>query len=83
MAMANGIEVWESAEKLLDTSGTRSANAMRFYALSKMLAEAETSMLLGEVAQCAERLRELQVYCEKMLGVLCPERKKGPKLVAA
>jgi hypothetical protein len=83
MAMADGKEVWDSAGKLLDKSGVRSANAMRFYALTKMLAAAETSMLTGENAQSAERLRELQVHCEKMLAILSPERKKGPTLVAA
>jgi hypothetical protein len=80
--MANGKEIWDSADELLDAGGARSANAMRFYALSKMLAEAETSMLMGEDVQCLERLRDLQVYCEKMLAVLSPACKR-PNLAAA
>lgn len=81
--MANGKEVWASAEKLMDKGGARSANAMRFYALTRMLAEAETAMLTGSEAQSAELMRELQAHCEKMIAILSPERKTGPTLVAA
>jgi hypothetical protein len=81
--MAGGREIWESAAKLPDANGVRSANAMRFYALSKMLAEAEMAMLKGQDKDCAERLRELQAHCEKMLGILAPNAAKAPTLVAA
>ena len=56
---------------------------MRFYALTRMLAEAETAMLIGSDAEAADLVRELQAHCEKMIGILAPERKKGPTLVAA
>ena len=81
--MANGKEVWASAEKLKDKGGARSANAMRFYALTRMLAEAETAMLTGSEAESAELVRELQAHCEKMIAILAPDRKIGPTLVAA
>ena len=81
--MANGKEVWDSVEKLVDKGGARSANAMRFYALTRMLAEAENAMLIGSDAEAADLVRELQAHCEKMIGILAPERKKGPTLVAA
>jgi hypothetical protein len=81
--MANGKEVWASAEKLNDKGGARSANAMRFYALTRMLAEAETAMLTGSEAESAELMRELQAHCEKMIAILAPDRKTGPTLVAA
>jgi hypothetical protein len=81
--MANGKEVWASAEKLVDKGGARSANAMRFYALTRMLAEAETAMLTGGDMEAADLVRELQAHCEKMIAILAPERKKGPTLVAA
>jgi hypothetical protein len=81
--MAQGKEIWDSAAKHSDKSGVRSANAMRFYALGKMLAEAEMAMLMGETARCSERLRELQTYCEKMLAVLPSTDSEGLELVAA
>ena len=81
--MADGKEIWASADTIAEDGQVRSANAMRFYALSKMLAQAETLMLTGEDARSAEQLRELQVHCEKMLTILSPGRKQGPTLVAA
>jgi hypothetical protein len=56
---------------------------MRFYALGRMLDEAETSALTGCDIEAAERLRELQAHCEKLIAVLAPEQKKRPRLVAA
>lgn len=81
--MASGKDMWASAEQLIDESKARSANAMRFYALNRMLAEAETAMLTGNVAEAAERIRELQAHCEKMIAILVPEPANGPRVVAA
>jgi hypothetical protein len=81
--MANGMDVWASADKLVGKDGARSANAMRFYALARMLAEAETAMLMGRSLESAELVRELQAHCEKMIAILAPELKTGPTLVAA
>lgn len=81
--MASGRDIWDSAEKLVGEGSARSANAMRFYALAKMLAEAETAMLTGDDAKSAEQLRELQAHSEKLVGILVPKRKRAPSLVAA
>jgi hypothetical protein len=55
---------------------------MRFYALARMLAEAETSALTGFDAEAAEQLRELQAHAEKLVGMLAPDRRAKPNLVA-
>lgn len=81
--MTSGIELWHSADDFADRCGTKSAKAMRFYALGKMLAEAETAGLTGCDVDAAEHLRELQAHCEKMIGVLAPDKKGRPSLVAA
>ncbi len=51
--MARGKAIWEAAESDSRNGGQRSANAMRFYALARMLAEAETSVLTGSDAEAA------------------------------
>jgi hypothetical protein len=61
----------------------RSAQAMRFYGLSKMLEAAELAARLGTKAEAVEYLREVQARCEKMVGILAPQEKASPKLVAA
>jgi hypothetical protein len=33
--------------------------------------------------EAVEHIRELQVHCEKMIGILAPQEKTRPKLVAA
>ena len=78
-----GKEIWDAAEKGTKTGDSRSANLMRFYALGRMLDEAETSALSGCDIEAAEQLRELQAHCEKLISVLAPEQKMRPKLVAA
>jgi hypothetical protein len=52
-------------------------------ALSKMLEAAELAARLGTKTEAVEQLRELQAHCEKMIGILAPEEKTRPKLVAA
>jgi hypothetical protein len=59
------------------------AQAMRFYALSKMLEAAEFAARLGPTSEAVEHLRELQAYCERMIGVLAPQEKARLRLVAA
>ena len=81
--MARGKEIWEAADKGTKSGNQRSANAMRFYALSRMLAEAETSALSGLDAEAAEQLRELQAHAEKLVTMLAPDKKGRPSLVAA
>ncbi len=43
--MTSGKDLWKSADEYAGRSGAKSAKAMRFYALGKMLAEAETAGL--------------------------------------
>jgi hypothetical protein len=81
--MANGKDLWQSANKIGETSGLKCANAMRFFALAQMLGEAERAMLAGEDLGAAERLRELQIHCEKLVTILAPHKKGRPTIVAA
>ena len=81
--MANGKDLWQSANKIGETSGVKCANAMRFFALAQMLGEAERAMLAGDDVDAAERLSELQIHCEKLVAILAPHKKGRPTLVAA
>jgi hypothetical protein len=56
---------------------------MRFYALGKMLAEAETAALMDRDVDATEHLRELQAHCEKLVEMLAPAQQGRPKLVVA
>ena len=81
--MARGKDIWEAADKSTKGGMDRSANAMRFYALARMLAEAETSALTGSDVEAAQQLRELQAHAEKLVSLLVPDQKGKPSLVAA
>jgi hypothetical protein len=70
--MSKGHELWDSAPAHGERGGVRSANAMRFYALARMLAEAESAWLTGDSQQSMQRLRMLQAHCEKMIAELGP-----------
>jgi hypothetical protein len=48
-----------------------------------MLEAAELAARLGTKADAVEHLRELQAHSEKMIGILAPQEKTRPKLVAA
>ena len=63
--------------------GPHSVKSMRFYALTRMLADAETSCIEGKDIEAIEHLRELQAHCEKMIALLAPEEKRRPTIVAA
>ena len=45
--MSTGRDLWDWAHDFAGKGGVRSVNAMRFYALAKMLAEAESAWLAG------------------------------------
>jgi hypothetical protein len=81
--MSYGADKWKAGDSFAGDGGLRSAQAMRFYALSKMLEAAELAARLGSKAEAVEHLRELQAHCEKMVGILAPQDKTRPKLVAA
>lgn len=81
--MTSGKDLWASADECADHRGVKSAKAMRFYALAKMLAEAETAGLTDRDLDAAVYLRELQAHCEKLIVQLAPDKKRSPSLVAA
>ena len=81
--MSYGANKWKQGDAIAAERGLRSAQAMRFYALGKMLEAAELAARLGPKAEAVEHLRELQAHCEKMVGILAPQEKSRPKLVAA
>ena len=81
-AMALGKDLWESAGDFSRMCGVQSAIAARFYALGRMLAEAEVASLSGCDGDAAQKLRELQTHCEKLVVMLAPAEKGRPKLVA-
>jgi hypothetical protein len=78
-----GADKWKVGDVFAAERSLRSAQAMRFYALSKMLEAAELAAGLGTKADAVEHLRELQAHSEKMIRILAPQEKTRPKLVAA
>ena len=81
--MALGKDVWDSADDCSRMCGVQSTNAARFYALGRMLTEAEVASLPGFDNDAAQKLRELQAHCEKFIVILAPAEKGRPKLVTA
>lgn len=81
--MTNGKELWDAAVEQGAKGGVRSVNAMRFYALAKMLAEAETAWLSDNDQKSAECLRQLQAHCEKMISALTSTASAKPTLVVS
>ena len=81
--MSYGAEKWKVGDSFEKDNSLRSAQSMRFYALSKMLEAAEIAARIGTKAEAVEHLRELQAHCEKMVEILVPHEKRRPKLVAA
>jgi hypothetical protein len=82
-AMPLGKDVWDAADDFSRMCGVQSATAARFYALGRMLAEAEVASLSGCNQDAAQKLRELQAHCEKLVVMLAPAEKGAPKLVTA
>ena len=81
--MSNGKDLWDAALEHGGKGGVRSIHAMRFYALAKMLAEAESAWLTDNDEQSVENLRRLQAHCEKMISELAPSTSVKPTLVSA
>ena len=81
--MALGKDLWDSAEDCSRMCGVQSAMDARFYSLGRMLAEAEVASLAGCNQDAAQKLRELQAHCEKLVVMLSPEERGRPKLVSA
>ena len=79
--MSYGADKWKAGDSF--SGSLRSAQTMRFYALSKMLDAAELAARVGAKSEAVEHIRELQAHCEKMIGILAPQEKTRPKLVAA
>jgi hypothetical protein len=80
-----GKEIWATAVEPTESAMVQPEFVTRycFYSLATMLDQAEDAAVEGHSQQAIEKLRELQVHCEKMIGVLAPEQKGCPKLVAA
>jgi hypothetical protein len=81
--MSFGADRWVAADRFAQYGGPHSVKSMRFYALTSMLADAETSCIEGKDMEAIEHLRELQAHCEKMIALLAPEEKHRPTIVAA
>ena len=80
-----GKEIWVTAVEPTESAMVHPEFVTRycFYSLATMLDQAEDAAVEGHSQQAIEKLRELQGHCEKMIGVLAPEQKGRPKLVAA
>jgi len=82
--MSYGADRWRVSEQMAADGNHRSAQAMRFYALTKMLEAAEIAARTADKDQSAQHLRELQAHCERMIAMLKPDTKGGHlKMVAA
>lgn len=82
LMIMNGREIWQAAEDGAAFAGVPATNGLRFCALSRMLMEAEKNLAYGDRAMAVEQLRELQAHCEKLIGMLAPLERAGPRLVA-
>jgi hypothetical protein len=78
-----GKEIWAAAEVSRKSAIVQREFVTRycFYSLATMLDQAENAAVEGQSQQAIKKLRELQVHCEKMIGVLAPEQKRCLKLV--
>jgi hypothetical protein len=78
-----GKEIWAAAASSRQIAMVQPEFVKRycFYSLVKMLDEAQDATVEGDSQQAIKKLRELQVHCEKMIGVLAPEQKRRLKLV--
>jgi hypothetical protein len=81
--MSYGAENWQLGDTFACDGDFRTAQTMRFYALGKMLDAGECAARLGHRTEAVEHLRELQAYCERMIGMLAPEEKARPRVVTA
>jgi hypothetical protein len=79
--MSKGKELWDAASMNDVKGGVRSANAMRFYSLATMLAEAETAWLTHDHDRSMELLRQLQNHCQKMIAELESDKPTRPALM--
>jgi len=81
--MSRGKALWDSADLLRADGSAKSAKALRFFALGRILRETEGAALNGRDVEAAQHLRELQAHCEKLIGMVAPEKKGRPSVVAA
>jgi hypothetical protein len=58
--MALGKDVWDSADDFARMCGVQSATAARFYALGRMLSEAEVASLSGCNQDAAQKLESFK-----------------------
>jgi hypothetical protein len=72
--MSYGADRWQLGEEMAAEGTLRSAQSMRFYALSKMLEAAEIAARTGHKDEAALHIRELQAHCERMVSLLTPPK---------
>jgi hypothetical protein len=75
--MSYGADRWRVGEQMAAEGSHRSARAMRFYALAKMVEAAEIAARTGDKDESAQHLRELQAHCERMIALFKPGKKSG------
>ena len=63
----------------------RADDVMRFIfeGIDNAVREAEFAVGSGSKPMAVQRLRELQVLSERLIGILAPAAKSGPRLVVA
>jgi len=77
----SGQEIWNSAMRYGEVLNPIFAVRPCFYALNVMLAEAEHVAARGDTFEAVRKVRELQAYLEKLVGIMAPREKARPKLV--
>jgi hypothetical protein len=81
--MRDGLEIWTAAQGGTKSGCDRSANVMRLYALSAMLARAESAVLTGDNLTATRHLRELLSHGDELIALLNSDAPDKPALVAA
>lgn len=64
------VEMWSTAEDSAALGDARSAHAMRMVSLTRMLAAAETALLLGDRAAAAANLMQVEQYASLLAAEL-------------
>ena len=78
-------QLWETVVKSVESGSINGDYVMGylFEVIGNAVDEAETCAKHGEKSEAVHKLRELQALCEKAVGILAPEQKGRPRLVAA
>lgn len=66
------LDEWKAAENSAANGDLKSANTMRMFALARVLAAAETAILLGDALSATTSLRQLERYASLMADEIDP-----------